>query len=174
MVALVALGATGCYLTSAQVLVNYGLPNPFTINGADGFGRISVDLNTVPDDKDNKDKLKAISDFALVGRFTNTNGSGGVVVVYITPGATSLTSPGEIVAGATKLWGPGAIGAAPASRTMTWDDSAALFTAAGKAVLLKEARGDGEFTLYTSGTPGTSNVIRVDKGILIFVIGAGV
>jgi hypothetical protein len=174
LVVLVALGATGCFLTSAQILAHFALPDPFTINGADGFERIPVDLSTVSEWKDNKDKLKTISDFALVGTFTNVSGPGGGVVVYITPGATDLANPAAIVAGATKLWGPGTIGAAGAERTITWNDSAALFTAAGKAILLKEAKGDGEFTLYAIGTPGTSNVIRVDKGFLILVIGAGV
>ena len=159
LVALVALGATGCFLTSAQVLVHYALPNPFTINGADGYELIAVNLSDVSDYKDNKDKLKNISDFALVGKFTNTAGPGGGVEVWISPGSTSYTNPAAIRAGATKLWGPGAIGATGAVRNITWNDSAALFTAAGKKILLAEAKGDGEFTLYTIGTPGTSNVI---------------
>jgi hypothetical protein len=174
VIALAALGATGCVLTSAQVLAHYALPNPFTINGDDGYERVAVDLNTVPEYNDHKEKLKKINDFALLGKFTNTDGPGGGVVVYITAGETSLTSPAEIVAGATKLWGPGTIGAFPASRTITWDESAGLFTAAGKSILLNEAKGDGEFTLYTIGTPGTSNVIRVDKGFLVLVLGAGI
>jgi len=174
VVAVVALGATGCFITSAQILAHFALPDPFTINGADGYERVYVDLNTVSDYKDNKDKLKTISDLAIIGKFTNTNGPGGGVVVYITPGNTDLTTPAAIVAGATKLWGPGTIGATGSVRTIGWNDSAALFTAAGKKILIQEAKGDGEFTLYTIGSPGTSNVIRVDKGFLVLVIGAGV
>jgi len=173
LVVLVALGVTGCFLTSGQILAEYELPNPVTINGADGFERIHVDLNTISAYQDHKDKLKTISDFALIGKLTNTSGPGGGVVVYITAGDTDLGTPAAITAGATKLWGPGTIGAAPASRTLTWDDSAALFSAAGKKILLAEAKGDGAFTLYTIGTPGTSNVIQVVKGYLILVIGAG-
>ena len=174
LVALVALGVTGCFLTSAQILVHYALPNPFTIHGDDGYEVIAVDLSDVAEYQDNKDKLKNISDFALIGKFTNTSGPGGGVEVYITASSTSLTTPAAIRAGATKLWGPGTIGAAPATRTIGWDDSAGLFTAAGKAILLTEAKGDGEFTLYTIGTAGVSNVIEVSKGFLILVIGAGV
>lgn len=174
LVALVALGVTGCFITSGQILAEYELPNPVTINGADGFERVPVDLSTISAYKEHKDKLKAISDFALIGKLTNTSGPGGGVVIYITAGDTNLLTPAAITAGATKLWGPGTIGAAPASRTLTWDDSAALFTAAGKKILLAEAKGDGEFTLYTIGTPGTSNVIQVVKGYLILVIGAGI
>jgi hypothetical protein len=173
LVALVALGATGCFITSAQILAHFALPNPFTINGADGFERVHVDLNTISEYKDNKDKLKTISDLAIIGKFTNTSGPGGGVLVYITPGNTDFANPTEIVAGSTKLWGPSAIGATGSVRTLGWDDSAALFDAKGKAVLLNEAKGDGEFTLYTIGSPGTSNVIRVDKGFLILVLGAG-
>ena len=89
------------------------------------------------------------------------------------PVTTNLETPAEIRAGATKLWGPGTIGAARDTRTIGWDASAALFTAAGKKILLAEAKGDGEFTLYTIGTPGASNVIPVDKGFLVLVMGAG-
>jgi hypothetical protein len=174
LAALAALGATGCFLTSAQVLVHFALTNPFTIDGADGYELQAVDLNTVPDYKDHKDKLKNISDFALIGKFTNESGPGGGVEVYITAGTTSYTSPAAIRAGATKLWGPGAIGATGAVRNITWNDSAALFKPAGKAILLNEAKGDGEFTLYTIGTPTAVNTIKVEKGFLILVIGAGI
>jgi len=173
LVALVALGATGCFITSAQILAHYALPNPFTINGADGWEREYVDLNTVKDYKDNKDKLKTITDLAIIGKFTNTGGTGGGVAVYITPGSTNLAGPAAIIAGATKLWGPGTIGATGSVRTIGWNDSAALFNAAGKKILIKEGLGDGEFTLYTIGSPGTVNSIRVDKGFLILVLGAG-
>jgi hypothetical protein len=174
LVALVALGATGCFLTSAQILVHFSLGDSFTIAGADGFERIAVDLNTVSEYKDNKDKLKNISDFALVGTLINTDGPGGGVEVWISPDNTNFTTPAAIRAGATKLWGPGTIGPPPATRAIGWDDSAALFTAAGKKILLAEAKGDGEFTLYTIGTPAAVNTIKVDKGFLILVIGAGI
>ena len=174
LAALAALGATGCFLTSAQVLANYALQNPFTIDGADGYEREDVDLNTIQAYKDHKDKLKSIADFALVGKFTNELGPGGGVEVYISAGSTSYTSPAAIRAGATKMWGPGTIGAAPATRTIGWDESAALFTAAGKNILLAEAKGDGAFTLYTIGTPEAVNTIKVEKGFLILVISAGV
>jgi hypothetical protein len=174
LVALVALGATGCFITSAQVLVHYALPNPFTIDGADGYERIAVDLNTISDYSKNKSKLKNISDFALIGKFTNESGPGGGVEVYISPATTAFTTPAAIRAGATKLWGPGTIGATGAVRNIGWNDSAALFTAAGKTILLTEAKGDGEFTLYTIGTPAAVNRITVDKGFLILVIGAGI
>jgi hypothetical protein len=177
LVALVALGVTGCFITSAQVLVNYPLPNPFTIAGADGYERIDVDLNTIQAYKDHKAKLKNIADFALIGKFTNESGPGGGVEVWISAGSTTFASPAAIRAGATKLWGPGTIGAfgtAGAVRTIGWNDSAALFTAAGRTILLTEAKGDGAFTLYTIGTPAAVNTIRVEKGFLILVIGAGI
>jgi len=174
LVALLSLGVAGCFLTSAQVLVHFALTNPFTIDGADGYEVIPVDLNTISDYNDNKDKLKNISDFALVGTFTNVSGPGGGVEVYISAGAPSLTSPAAIRAGATKLWGPATIGATGSVRKIGWNDSAALFTAAGKKILLTEAKGDGEFTLYTIGTAGVANTIKVEKGFLILVIGAGI
>ena len=174
LAALVALGVTGCFITSAQVLVHFALGNSFTINGADGYDVIPVDLNTISDYTKNKDKLKDISDLGIVGTFTNTNGTGGGVEFYISAGNPGLTTPAAIRAGATKLWGPGTIGSTGTTRTITWNDSAALFDPAGKAILINEAKGDGVFTIYSIGSPGTVNNIRVDKGFLILVINAGV
>jgi hypothetical protein len=174
LVALVALGAAGCFLTSAQVLVHFALPNPFTIEGADGREIIPVDLNTISEYNDHKDKVKNISDFALIGKFTNVSGPGGGVEVWITAGNTTYATATAVRAGATKLWGPGTIGPTGSVRDIGWNDSAALFTAAGKKILLAEAKGDGEFTLYTIGTPAAVNTIKVERGFLILVIGAGV
>ena len=174
LVALVALGATGCFITSGQVLVHYALPNPFTIDGADGRELIAVDLNDISEYKDHKDKLKNLSDFAVIGKFTNESGPGGGVEVWISAGSTTYATAPEVRASATKLWGPGRIGGTGSVKTIGWDDSAALFTAAGKKILITEAKGDGKFTLYTIGTPEAVNRIKVDKGYLILVIGAGV
>lgn len=174
LVALAALGAAGCFLTSAQVLAEFALPNSFTIDGADGYERVAVDLNTIDAYEDHKEKLETISDLAIVGKFTNVNGPGGGVEFYITAGNTDLVGPAAIRASATKLWGPGTIGATGSVRTVGWDDSAKLFTAAGKKILLAEAKGDGEFTLYSVGTAGATNEIQVDKGYLILVLGAGI
>jgi hypothetical protein len=175
LVVLVALAATGCFVTSAQVFVHYALPNPVTIENADDFEVIPVDLSTISAYQEHKDKLKNISDFGLIGTFTNVSGPGGGVEVYISAAGPIYGSADEIRAHATKLWGPGTIGATGSVRTIGWDDSAALFGAAGKAILLNEAKGDGKFTLYTIGTPeSASNEIRVDKGFLILVIDAGV
>jgi hypothetical protein len=174
LVALVGLAATGCFITSAQILAHFALPNPVSIDGADGFERVPVDLNTIKDYADNKDKLKDIVDLAIVGSFKNTGGPGGVVSVYITPGTTNFTSPAAIVAGSTKLWGPGSIGATGSVHNVGWTESAALFNAPGKKILLDEGKGDGEFTLYTVGSPGVVNHIRIEEGALILVIAAGI
>lgn len=170
---LAALTATGCFITSAQVFVHYDLPNPFTIDGADGFERAYVDLNTIGDYSKNKDKLKNISDLAVVGTFTNQSGPGGTVAVYITPNNTNLSGASAIVAGATKLWGPASIGPTGSVVKIGWNESAKLFDPTGKAMLISEAKGDGDFTIYMIGTPGVSNTIEVTHGGIILVLGAG-
>lgn len=172
--ALAALTVSGCFITSGQIFAHYALPNPFTIAGANGYERVDVDLNTISNYKDHKDKLKDVSDIAVVGTFTNTAGTGGGVEIYITPDASAFTTPTEIVNNAQKLWGPGSIGATGSSVTIDWDESAELFNRAGKAMLLAEAKGDGNFTLYAIGTPGTVNVIEVANGALILTIAAGI
>jgi hypothetical protein len=170
---LCAVLATGCIIVSGQIFAHYDLPNPFTIDGADGFERELVDLNTIDEYDEHKDKLKGLSDLAVIGKFTNENGPGGIVEVYITAGNTSLADPAAIRAGAVKLWGPGTIGATGSSVVIGWDESAALFNAAGKKILIDEALGDGEFTIYTIGSPNVDNTIRVDGGALILTLSAG-
>jgi len=174
--ALVLLGltATGCIITSAQVLTHFDLPNPFTINAsnpADLFEQVPVDLNTIGDYNDNKDKLKGLTDLAILGTFVNLTNQAGTVSVYITP---NLDGPQTSVpGGATLLWGPATIGANE-TKTLNWDDSAALFNSAGKAVLIAETKGDGTFTLYTTGGPAGVYNIRVDEGELVLTLDAGI
>jgi hypothetical protein len=172
-VALVALVATGCFITSAQIFAHYALPNPFHINSAtDPFERVFVDLNEIEEYRDHKDELHGLADVAVVGRFTNVDGPAGGVVVYITAEETDYANITEVMAGATQLWGPGTIGAAPSTRVVTWAQSAELFHEAGKTILINETKGDGEFTIYTFGTMAEYD-IQVDNGLLILVLNAG-
>jgi hypothetical protein len=170
---LAALTATGCFIASAQVFVHFDLTNPFTINGADGWDVEFVDLNTIHDYAKHKDKLKDVTDLAVVGKFTNTLGPGGTVSVYITPGQTNLSGAANIVAGATKLWGPATIGPTGSVVNIGWNESAKLFNPAGKQILIDAAKGNGTFTIYTIGTPGVANTISVQNGGIILVISAG-
>jgi hypothetical protein len=170
---LVTLAATGCFITSGQVFAHFALPNPFTIDSStDPFERVLVDLNTIKDYADHKDKLKGLADVAVIGKFTNVAGPAGGVEVWITPDETDYTTIGEVQAGATKLWGPGTIGAAGSVHTVTWAESAKLFNSAGKTILINESKGDGVFTIYTHGTMGTYD-IRVDGGEIVLVLSAG-
>ena len=172
-VGLSALVLTGCFITQAQVVAHYSLPNPFTINSAtDPFERVSVDLNTIEEYADHKDKLETITDLAIVGTFTNESGPAGTVECWITPDATNYATIGQVQANGTKLWA-GSIGAAPSTRTIGWDESAEMFNPAGKTLLLNEAKGDGVFTLYTFGTAGLY-VIRVEDGQIILTLSGGV
>jgi len=168
----------GCIITSAQILTHFNLPNPFTINSSvpgDQSERVPVDLNVDPgaDYTDNKDKLKGLLDVAILGTFTNVGGPAGGVSVYIaptydTPAGGSPAPPGNAIL----LWGPGTIGATGDVRTIGWDESAALFNAAGKQLLIDEVKGDGQFTLYTTGSAGVYN-IQVDNGVVVLVLDAG-
>lgn len=170
---LAAMTVTGCFIVSAQVFVHFDLTSPFVIDGADGSDREFVDLNTIHDYAKHKDKLKDVSDLAVVGKFTNTLGPGGTVSAYITAGSTNLGGAAAIVAGATKLWGPASIGPTGSTVTIGWNESAKLFNAAGKQILIDAAKGDGTFTIYTIGTPGVVNTIQVANGGIILVISAG-
>ncbi len=58
---LAALGgvlSTGCFLISLQKQVVFLFDDPVTIAGPTTLGGVAVDLNSVSDYEDNKDKLK--------------------------------------------------------------------------------------------------------------------
>ena len=165
------LFAPGCILTSGQITIDFDLPD---INATSPTGIVGqqIDLNDNGDYKDHKDDVKDIADFAVLGTFNNTGGSDVDVEVYMTRDLTILTDASTITSTGIKLWGPFHV-AAGGSRTIDWDGSAALFNAAGKAALLGEAKGDGNFTLYAVGAAG-SYPFNVQNGELVLVIDVGI
>lgn len=177
-VAMLALTGADCFLTSAQVLATFDLPNPFTIDASDNMEELDVDLSTIDEYNDNKDKLKGLTDLAILGTFTNTSGPAGTVDVYISADENAtFANAAAVVAGATKLWGPASIGPSTGPNnivTLGWDESAALFNSAGKQILIDEAKGDGHFKIWTVGTPGGTYNIRVDDAFIVLVLDAGV
>ena len=173
-VVLLGLGINGCVLTSAQIFAHFDLPDPFEINSVGlTFQKIDVDLNTIDDYAKHKKNLKHLSDAAIGGVFTNVSGPAGAVEVWMTPDPTSYSSVGQIQANAIKLWGPASIGPTGSVVKLTWDQSAKLFTSAGRQALIDQVKGDGQFTIYTIGTSGTYD-IRVDHGTILLVIDAGI
>lgn len=161
--------AAGCILISGQFLIDFELDN-FTATTETAVTREDVDLNTESDYQDHKDELKSIADIAVLGKITN-NGLGPIgVEVWMTPTSTAYTTATEVSNGATKLWGPLVVlPGAGAAKTIDWNQSAALFSAAGKTMLLNEVKGDGQFTLYAIGNETTYNV-TVENGVLALVL----
>jgi len=168
--AVLALAAAGCILVSGQFLLNFNLDD-WTASTASTVTRADIDLTTNSDYKDHKDDLKSIADIAVLGKITN-NGSETIgVEVYMTPSnATVYTTADDVKNYATRIWGtlkvePGASKAV----TIGWDESAKLFSTTGKTLLLDEAKGDGQFTLYLIGDTTTYD-IDVENGVLAIVL----
>lgn len=173
---LLALGlvASGCILTSGQIQVSFNLPD---VKGSTTSGIVgqTINLNDESEYEKNKDKLKGLSDFAVLGKFVNQDTTNPVdIEVWMTTDTTSYTTETALKASSTalKLWGPFTV-AANGTRIINWNDSAKLFSTAGKAALLNEAKGDGMFTLYAVGKAGTYD-FKVDNGVLVLVIDAGI
>jgi hypothetical protein len=165
------LFAPGCILTSGQFTLDFDLPD-VTATSSTGIVGEQIDLNTESDYKDHKDDVKNIADFAVLGTFNNTGVTDVDVEVYMTPDLTALTDATEIRTNGIKLWGPFQVSAGT-SKTIDWDTSAALFTTAGKAAVLQEAKGDGNFTLYAVGASGAYQ-FDVENGKLVLVIEVGI
>src|SRR4029077_7809914 len=68
---LAGLTQTGCVLTSAQVLTTFEFDDPVTISGPTALIGQAVDLNTISEYQDHKDKIQSVADLALLGQFEN-------------------------------------------------------------------------------------------------------
>ncbi len=168
------LMSAGCILTSGQIQINFDLPS-FTANSATGIAGTTIDLNTEKEYQDNKDKLKDLSDLAILGKFTNNSASPVNVEVWMTTTPSTHLTETALMADPTrvKVWGPFQV-AGSTTKTIDWNASAQLFTVAGKAALLGEAKGDGNFTLYAVGPAGGVYDFSVANGALVLVIDAGI
>ena len=162
----IALAAPGCVLTSGQFLIDFDLDN-FTATTNTAVSREEVDLNTEEDYNDHKEDLKSLADVAVLG--TIVNGDAPInAEVWMTAGPTSYTTADEVRNNATRLWGPFQV-AANATETVDWDESAALFSATGKALLINEIKGDGVFTVYMIAAEDTYS-FEVQNGVLALVL----
>ena len=172
------LGLTtpGCILTSGQVQILFDLLN-FSASSSAGIDGATINLNDRKEYQDNKAKLQTLSDVAVLGKFKNNSATAAVnVEVWITPAPTAYTTTAQLTADATKIkmWGPFSV-AAGATKQIDWDQSAALFSAAGKAALLAEAKGDGNFSIYAVAASGaTTYDFTVTNGELVLVIDVGI
>jgi len=166
---LAALMSAGCFLVSGQFTVVFNFDTPVTVNSATVVNGQLIDLSTVDEYNDNKDKIDTVSDLALLGQFTN-NGAETTVEVWMvaSPGAP-LTTDAAIRAAGTKIWGPFTL-ASGGTATIGWDQSAQLFT--GRADLISEIKGDGEFALYAIGSTAPYS-FTIENGALVAVISAG-
>jgi hypothetical protein len=169
LLALAALAAAGCMLTSGQFVATYNLPDPFDVSSL-AFAGTSVDLNTISEYEDHKDELKRVEDLALVGNFTNRTSTAAQVEVWIVPdGSLTTLTAQQVQANGTRLWGPLAV-AGNSTEKVDWDRSSALFV--GRQALIDEVKGDGHFALYVIANGAFS--VRVTEGTLIVVVGAAI
>ena len=164
----------GCILTSGQIQIDFALPS-FTANSVTGIDGTTIDLNTEKEYKDNKDKLKDLSDLAVLGKFTNNSATAVNVTVWMTTTPSSHTTEAALMSDPTRvqLWGPFSV-AGNATTVIDWNKSAQLFTTAGKAALLNEAKTDGNFSLYVIGPAGGAYDFTVANGALVLVIDVGI
>ena len=167
---LLGLATPGCVLVSGQFLIDFDLDN-FTASTDGQVSIQDVDLNTESVYEDHKDDLKGLSDVAVLGKITN-NGTAAIgIEVYMTADNTAFTTAGQVKGGATLLWGAFNINPGE-TKQVGWDESAALFSSTGKALLLNEIKGDGKFTVYAIANVTTFD-FDVKNGVLALVIDAG-
>jgi hypothetical protein len=167
---LLALATPGCVLVSGQFLIDFDLDS-FDASTNTAVTREDVDLTTDSDYNDHKDDLKGLADVAVLGKITNSGSADIGVEVWMTGGPTTYTTPSEVTTNGTKLWGPFNLPAGD-TKQVPWDESAKLFTSTGKALLINEIKGDGQFTIYAIADAGTYQ-FNVDNGVLALVIDFG-
>ena len=167
---LLAVAAPGCVLVSGQFLIDFNLPN-FDASTDTAVSREDVDLTTESDYQDHKNDLKGLSDVAVLGKITNSGAADIGVEIWMTAAGTTYSTPTQVTTNGTKLWGPFNLSAG-ATKQVGWDESAKLFSSTGKALLINEIKGDGQFTIYAIANAGTYS-FNVDDGVLALVIDFG-
>jgi hypothetical protein len=171
----VGLALPGCVLISGQFIITYDdFANPVSVAGPGAVYSRVVDLTTIGDYQDHKEDLQSLLDVALVGEVTNNDGSSPVdIQIWLTPGPTSHADAASLQSdpGAVQVWGTFRL-ASGETRRVGWDESAGLFSAAGKRALITEVKGDGVFTLYLLGATGTYS-FTINDPALILVLDAG-
>ena len=165
----VVLAVSGCFLVSGQFLIDFELDD-FDVTTST-VTREDVDLTTEEDYNDHKEDLKGLADVAVLGTINNTGDTAIGVEVWMTPTSTNYTTVNEVTTNGTKLWGPFNL-AANSSKTVGWDESAALFDPTGKDVLIADIKKDGQFTVYALSAAGTYE-FDVDNGVLALVLDFG-
>src|SRR4051794_33409592 len=118
------LAAPGCILSSGQIQIDFDLPD-FSGNSLSGLEHTTIDLNTESEYEENKDKLKDLSDLAILGKFTNSSATPVNVEVWMTRTASNLPDEAALMADPTKvkLWGPFQV-AGSSTKTVDWNTSA--------------------------------------------------
>ncbi len=167
VLALAALAAAGCFLISGQFVVHYAFPTPLSLVAGGTLTGVDVDLNTVSEYNDHKEKLKRIEDLALVGDFRNNTGAAASIEAWIVPGAALNLSLAQVQAQGVRLWGPLSAGA-NSTVSVNWDQSSTLFV--GRQTLIDEIKGDGRFSVYVVAN-GAFN-LTLTNAALIVVVGA--
>ena len=168
--ALALLTASGCFLISGTFLVSIDLPDPILIDSAATIEGADIDLTDNSTYNDHKDDLKDVSDCAVLGVFSHVAGGAVDVEVWMTPDITSYTTAGALALDGTKvkLWGPFHLDASGpgSSKTIDWDEAASLFTIPGKAALVAQIKGDGQFSLYAIGATAPYS-FKIEKGVFV-------
>src|SRR5262249_32681113 len=150
-----------------QFVATYDLPSPLDVTSGTTLTSVDVDLNTISDYSDHKNDLKRVEDLALIGDFTNNNGSEVTLDAWIVPSAQLNLTPSQVQANGFHLWGPLTV-AGHSTVNVDWNRSSTLFT--NRQALVDEVKGDGHFALYLQAN-GAVNC-RVTNGNVIVVVGA--
>lgn len=165
------VGLIGGCLIQIVKLVTVEMGNLSAINGASSAG-MYVDLAEENSTyADNKDKFVDVVDVAVLGLFKNNLGAAVSADVWIVESPSDPLLLPDLAAvqaaGGKKVWslslGPNE------SKALTWDNSAALFTAAGKAALKNELEEDALFTLYVFGDTDTYDVTVTDASVAVMI-----
>jgi hypothetical protein len=178
LTALAAVLASGCLLTTGQVVLTYDFAahgyDPIEVSNPNAVAGINVDLKSYSAYNEHKKELKDIEDLAVVGTVMNLDTTAPVdIEVWLVAhnaagGFPVLATDAQVRAAGMRVWGP--LHLAPGeTRDITWNESSALFT--NKAFVMAQAKGDGRFGLYTLGSNGYH--YRVSHASIIAVVAGG-
>ena len=166
LVLLAGLVSSGCGLTSSQrVLVAAPSSTVEMFDAGVVTTFMTFDLSTVPEWRDHRANLSAVSEMTLLGYFFNPGGPlfpvpATDVEIWFWPGARA---PQPQLTPGTLVWGPLHL-EENETHQVDWNDGARRFTAA-REELRRSILGDGQFLLVVSSVlpPATPGGAAVDN-----------
>lgn len=142
-----AAALCGCLVASDRLTMSVDLTDDMLVQNFNSVQKTLVDLTASTVYRDNKSRLESITDVAIVGEIANNGPAFVRAEFYIAPNDTTFATATQVRTYGVKLWGPFEVRPNATAR-IDWNHSSSLIKPSGREILVREAMGDGQFSIF--------------------------